>query len=59
MNGRGQSGHIIVDARGQAGITKEIAERGIIRAFGADKVKKGIQSIRIIGPDFDIIVPRI
>ena len=59
MNGRGQAGHIIVDARGQAGITREIAERGIRRAFGADAAKKGIQSIRIIGIDFDIIVPRI
>ena len=36
-------------------LTKEIAGR----AFGADAAKKGIQSIRIIGIAFDIIVPRI
>jgi hypothetical protein len=60
MDGRGQAAHIIVDIRGQAGITEEIAKRGIIRAYGADAAKGSkIQSIRIIGPDFDIKVPRI
>ncbi|MBL8819890.1 MAG: hypothetical protein JNL58_27945 [Planctomyces sp.] len=59
IDGRGQAPNIIVDARLQSGLTKEIAERAIIRAYGADKVKKGIQSIRIIGPNFDITVLRI
>ncbi|MBB5610917.1 hypothetical protein HDE71_005488 [Janthinobacterium sp. S3M3] len=36
MNARGQSGNVIVDARGQLGMTSEIAERGANRAFGAD-----------------------
>jgi len=60
MDGRGQSTDIVVDARGQAGITQEIAERGIRRAYGADNVTGGkITSIRVIGPGFDITVPRI
>jgi hypothetical protein len=59
MDGRGQAAQIIVDARGQAGMTKEIAERGIKRAFGADNATgKKIQSIRVIGDGFDITVPR-
>ena len=59
MNGRGQAEHIVVDVRGQAGISDEIAQRGIRRAFGADNLTGGrIQSIRIIGPGFDITVPR-
>jgi len=33
MDARGQSGNIIIDARGQAGMTPEIAERGIARAL--------------------------
>jgi hypothetical protein len=59
MNGRGQATDIIVDARGQAGITQEIAERGIGRAYGADNKTGGkITSIRVIGPGFDITIPR-
>ncbi len=59
MNGRGQAEHIVVDVRGQAGISEAIAQRGIRRAFGADNLTGGkIQSIRIIGPGFDITVPR-
>lgn len=57
MNGRRQASEIIVDVRNQSGMTKEIAERGIRRAYGADD-KQTIQSIRIIGKDFDLIVPR-
>lgn len=60
MNGRGQAAHIIVDARKQAGMTREIAERGAKRAFGADNKTGGkIQSIRIIGDGFDITIPRV
>jgi hypothetical protein len=59
MDARGQSSHIIVDVRGQQGVTREIAERGVARAYGADNVTGAkIQSIRIIGNDFDITVPR-
>jgi filamentous hemagglutinin len=59
MDGRGQATQIVVDAKGQAGMTQEIAERGIRRAYGADNKLGGkIQSIRVIGPGFDITVPR-
>jgi hypothetical protein len=51
---------ILVDVRGQAGMTQEIAERGVRRAYGADK-KAGakIQSIRVIGDGFDFTVHRV
>jgi hypothetical protein len=72
MDARGQASHVLIDARNQEGITEEIAERGIRRAYGADSntgrsqksmdrgdTEKGsIQSIRIIGKDFDITVLR-
>jgi filamentous hemagglutinin len=64
MGGRGQAGNIMVDVRDQAGMTQEIAQRGINRAYGADnatakRASRGpIQSIRVIGKDFDITVPR-
>jgi hypothetical protein len=59
MNGRGQATDIVVDARAQAGITEAIAERGIRRAYGADNLTGGkITSIRVIGPNFDITIPR-
>ena len=57
MNGRGQSGNIIVDARGQAGMTAEIAERGIGRAFGADDAGK-IQSVTVITREGSVSIPR-
>ena len=57
MQGRGQASHILNDARNQVGMTKEIAERGIDRAFGADRATGDkIDSIRIIGEGFDITV---
>ncbi|MDR0781237.1 MAG: hypothetical protein LBF16_11165, partial [Pseudomonadales bacterium] len=55
---RGQSGNIIIDARTQAGMTPEIAERGIIRAFGADADGK-IQNITVITSQGTISIPRI
>ena len=50
MNGRGQASNIIVDAREQAGMTKDIAERSLSRAFGAD-TKNGIDTITILTRD--------
>ena len=38
MSGRGQARNVIVDARGQPGMTKEFAQRGIDRALGADRL---------------------
>lgn len=36
MDARGQSSVIYIDARAQSGMTKDVAERAIKRAFGAD-----------------------
>jgi hypothetical protein len=59
MDGRGQANHILVSVLDQAGMTLEIATRGIRRAYGADNKSGGkIQSIRIIGQGFDVTVPR-
>jgi hypothetical protein len=58
LEGAGQAPHIIADVRGQAGMTRELASRAIRRAFGADTAHR-IQQIRIIGSDFDLVVPRI
>lgn len=58
MNGRGQSGDIIIDARGQVGMTVQIAQRGVGRAFGADaKTGSKIQSITVITSEGTIVVP--
>jgi Hemagglutinin repeat len=46
---RNQSGHIIIDARGQPGMTLEIADRSIGRAYGLQKPELApIQSITIL-----------
>jgi filamentous hemagglutinin len=59
MNARGQSGNIIIDARNQAGMTVEIAERGIGRALGKDNTSgKKIQGVTIITPQGTIFIPR-
>lgn len=52
MDGRGQAGTIVVDARAQPGMTQEIAQRGIRRAIGADnRIGQKIQSITVLAPD--------
>lgn len=58
LEGAGQAPHIIADVRGQTGMTRELAQRAIRRAFGADTLGR-IQQIRVIGRDFDLVVPRI
>ncbi len=59
MDGRGQSGQVVIDVRAQSGSTQSIAERGIRRAYGADNVTGGrLRAIRVIGSDFDITVPK-
>ncbi|HEX8988567.1 MAG TPA: hypothetical protein VF816_11445, partial [Rhodocyclaceae bacterium] len=60
MDARGQSGNIIIDARAQPGMTSEIAQRGAIRAFGADnKDGSKIQSISVITSQGTVYVPRL
>jgi hypothetical protein len=64
MSGRGQAPNVIVDTRAQVGMTQEIAERGVRRAYGADNATAAaasrgpLQSIRGIGHGFDITIPR-
>ena len=52
--GLGQSGNVIVDARGVK-LTLEAAQKGAARAFGADK---RLQVVRIIGKDYDFTIAR-
>jgi RHS repeat-associated protein len=52
--GLGQSGNVIVDARGVK-LTAEAAQNGAARAFGADK---RLQVVRIIGKDYDFTIAR-
>lgn len=56
LDGAGQAPHIIVDARGQAGMTREIAESGIRRAYGFQHkyANERIRQVRIVGNGFDI-----
>ncbi|MBJ2157405.1 hemagglutinin repeat-containing protein [Variovorax sp. IB41] len=59
MHARGQSGQIIVDARGQKGMTPEIAERGVARAFGRDNQSGSkIESITVITSAGTVHIPR-
>lgn len=64
LDGAGQGKHIIADVRGQAGMSESIAERAIRRAYGAEIKNAGkmgvpprIEQIRVIGNDFDVVVP--
>jgi probable HAF family extracellular repeat protein len=49
-----QADNVIVDARSQPGINRQIAERTLRRAENSIKSLKGPRQIRIIGPDFDL-----
>lgn len=64
LDGAGQGKHIIADVRGQAGMSQSIAERAVRRAYGAEIKNAGkmgvpprIEQIRVIGSDFDVVVP--
>ncbi len=62
MDARGQAPYIIIDTREQSGMTEEIAEIGIKRAYGSDNEtfpSEMIQEIRIIGNRFDIMKVRL
>lgn len=58
LDGAGQAPNIIADLRRQAGMTEELAQRAIRRAYGADRAGR-IQSVRLIGQGFDVTVPRV
>ncbi|MGA9824468.1 MAG: hypothetical protein WBQ53_06430, partial [Methylocystis sp.] len=57
MNARGQSDVIHIDALDQPGMTKEIAERAIRRAYSADKAGR-ISRITIEAWDGTVVRPR-
>ena len=57
LNGRGQSGDILIDARNQDGMTREIADRAIQRAYGSDD-RQGIKSITVFTPQGVTHAPR-
>ncbi|WP_147408538.1 hypothetical protein [Paraburkholderia fungorum] len=58
IDARGQSGNIIIDACNQSGMTPEIAQRGIDRAFSANtKSGSKIKSISVITSQGAVFVP--
>jgi hypothetical protein len=57
LNARGQAADVIIDARSQAGMTREAAQRARRRAYTAD-VRKGIDNITILTPEGPISIPR-
>ena len=56
LDGGSQASKVSLDVTDQAGMTKDIAERGIMRAFGNQNVRgtDKLQEVRIYGKDFDI-----
>jgi len=59
LEGAGQAPNIIIDARRQAGLTAALAGEAIRRAYLADKQLMRLQTIRILGDGFDILIPRL
>jgi Contact-dependent growth inhibition CdiA C-terminal domain len=55
---RSQSSRVIIDARGQVGMTREAADQAVRRAFGADSSEK-IKSITILTPQGPIYAARL
>ncbi|HRI50919.1 MAG TPA: hypothetical protein PLW65_12110 [Pseudomonadota bacterium] len=58
LDGAGQAPNIITDLRRQAGMTEELAQRAVRRAFGVDRAGR-VQSVRLIGQGFDVTVSRV
>ena len=48
LAGRSQSGSIVIDARAQKGMNKEIADKAFVRAIGMDKEKRKIIEVVIV-----------
>ena len=59
LEGGSQASKVTLDVTDQAGMTKEIAERAVSRAFGNQTFRGSdkIQEVRIFGKDFDITIP--
>jgi len=58
LEGAGQAPHIIVDARGQVGMTQEIAENAVKRAFVKQTKDDNVRivRVRIVGQSFDVMI---
>ena len=58
LDGAGQGSHIIIDARRQTGLTKEIAERAVVRAFvkQTKDLNVRITQVRLIGNNFEVTI---
>jgi hypothetical protein len=54
-----QGEHVILDVRMQPGATQDVAEQAVRRAYGnqARRGKDAIKQVRVIGSDFDIVIP--
>jgi hypothetical protein len=57
MEARSQSSRIIIDARGQPGMTREAADQAVKRAYGAD-LDDRIENITILTPGGPVYAPR-
>jgi len=59
LDGGSQAPKVTLDVTNQAGMTKEIAERAIKRAYGNldRRASEAIKEVRIYGKDFDITIP--
>ncbi len=58
LDGKSQASKVALDVSDQAGMTKEVAQRAIKRAFGNlnDRGASNFKEVRIYGKDFDITV---
>ncbi|MGI9056290.1 MAG: hypothetical protein ACR2F2_10875 [Pyrinomonadaceae bacterium] len=59
LDGKSQASKVSLDVSNQVGMTKEIAERSVDRAYGALKTQKNVtfKEVRIYGKDFDFTIP--
>ena len=59
LDGKSQASKVTLNVTNQTGMTKEIAERAVDRAYGALKTQKNVnfKEVRIYGKDFDFTIP--
>ena len=59
LDGGSQASKVSLDVSDQTGMTREIAERAVMRAYGALKTLKNVtfNEVRIYGKDFDFTIP--
>ncbi len=59
LDGASQAKHIILDVADQPGMSREITERAVARAYGRLRQlgSDAVTQVRIIGKDFDVTIP--